>query len=165
MIFVCPLSALDEALTRSGAKSMIAFGGPEAECDGPAQIERHLALRFNDIAEPRDGLQAPTREHVEQIIDFIDKWDQRTPALFQCWMGISRSTAGAAIALARLNPDPQPHEIASRLRAASPTATPNLLMIRWADDIFGFDGRFSKAIMDIGRGATAAEGKLFSLEL
>jgi len=164
-IVVCPLSALDEKLKTDGARTMIAFSGPEAVIERPAQIDSYLALQFNDIAEPRDGLQEPTREHVEKIINFINHWDQNTPALFQCWMGISRSTAAAAIAFAVLRSDIAPDEIASRLRAASPQATPNPLMVRRADDILGFDGRFSKAIADIGRGTTAAEGKPFSLEL
>jgi len=164
-IFVCPLSALDETLRTSGTRSMIAFGGPEAKLEHPTQIDRYLALQFNDIDEPRDGLQEPTREHVEQVIDFIDDWDQRTPILLQCWMGISRSTAAAAIALARLRCDLEPQEIANRLRTASPTATPNPLMIHWADELLELDGRFTKAIADIGRGAAASEGVSFSLAL
>lgn len=144
---------------------MIAFGGPDAVFRCPEPIDRYLALRFNDIVEPRDGLQEPTREHTEQIIQFIDHWDQSSPVLFQCWMGVSRSTAAAAITLAALLPDMAPNDIASRLRAASSTATPNPLMVRWADDILGWGGRFSKAIAGIGRGATAAESVPFSIEL
>ena len=53
--------------------------------------------------------------------------------------------------------------IALRLREASPTAYPNRLIIRLADDALGRRGRMVRAIEGIGRGVMATEAVPFSL--
>jgi predicted protein tyrosine phosphatase len=50
------------------------------------------------------------------------------------------------------------------LRAASPHATPNRLIVRLADDLLGRKGRMVEAVTAIGRGADAWEGRVFTLE-
>ena len=44
-------------------------------------------------------------------------------------------------------------------------ATPNPLMIKLADELLQLDGRLSKAIASIGRGAEASQGQPFVLEM
>ena len=83
--------------------------------------------------------------------------------LIHCWAGISRSTAAAYTALCMLRPDSDEEALARELRAASPSATPNRLIVSLADDILGRDGRMVKAIAGIGRGADAFEGTPFIL--
>ncbi len=144
---------------------MVAFGGPEAHFERPPQIENYLALRFNDIAEARPGLQEPKREHVEELLSIARNWDRAKPLILQCWLGVSRSTAAAAIATTFLRPDLEPQAVAAALRAASPVATPNPLMIEHADALLGHKGTFSAAIAAIGRGREAAQGIPFSLDL
>ena len=56
-------------------------------------------------------------------------------------------------------------QIATELRAAAPSATPNARLVAIADDILGRDGRMRGAIERIGRGADAFEGTPFSLRL
>ena len=80
-----------------------------------------------------------------------------------CWAGISRSTAAAYTALCAINPDVSEELIALRLREASPTAYPNRLIIRLADDALGRRGRMVRAIEGIGRGVIATEAVPFSL--
>jgi predicted protein tyrosine phosphatase len=82
-----------------------------------------------------------------------------------CWAGISRSTAGAYIAVCALRPERDEGEIAERLRALSPSATPNARLVALADEILGRGGRMSAAIERIGRGADAFEGKPFRFDL
>lgn len=144
---------------------MIAFGGPEADFEWPAQIDHHLALRFNDIAEARPGLQEPRAGHIGEILSVARGWDRKSPILLQCWMGISRSTAAAAIIAMSLRPDLAPQTVAAALRNASPMATPNPLMIAHADTLLGLRGGFSAAIASIGRGEHAAQGIPFFLDL
>ena len=85
--------------------------------------------------------------------------------LVHCWAGISRSTAAAYImACDRLGPGKE-GLVAKRLRAASPTATPNPLMIRLADEALARDGAMSRAIAHIGRGEVAEAGTPFDLNL
>jgi predicted protein tyrosine phosphatase len=83
--------------------------------------------------------------------------------VIHCWAGISRSTAAALISLCSLNPETSEELIALRLRAASPTAYPNRLMIRLADAALGRKGRLIDAVEAMGRGLAAAEARPFSL--
>ena len=80
-----------------------------------------------------------------------------------CWAGISRSTAAAYTALCSINPDVPEDLIAERLRRASPTAYPNRLMIRLADQALGREGRMVRAIEAIGRGVVASEAVPFAI--
>lgn len=80
-----------------------------------------------------------------------------------CWAGISRSTAAAFTALCSLNPSVPEELIAAHLRAASPTATPNRLIVRLADAELGRNGRMVAAVERIGRGVPAHEALPFSI--
>jgi predicted protein tyrosine phosphatase len=84
--------------------------------------------------------------------------------LIHCWAGISRSTAAAYTALCLFRPGAAEEELAFELRAASPSATPNKLIVSLADDVLGRNGRMVKAIAKIGRGADAFEGTPFILK-
>lgn len=165
-IHVCPLSDLDATLAASGARRMVSLMGPGKAQARPAQIDDgFLALEFHDIGEPREGLSPPTQEHVAQLLDFFESWDGRSDMLIHCWMGISRSTAAAAIALAQRNSGRDMQALAARLRQASPMATPNPLMISLADEQLQLEGRLKNAIAAIGRGADASQGQPFSLDV
>ena len=96
------------------------------------------------------GCIAPGEEHVEQLIDFALDWGGQGPMVVHCWAGISRSTAAAYTALCAINPGVPEELIALRLREASPTAYPNRLIIRLADDALGRRGRMVRAIESIG---------------
>ena len=92
------------------------------------------------------GCIAPGEEHVGQLIDFALDWGGQGPMVVHCWAGISRSTAAAYTALCAINPEVPEELIALRLREASPTAYPNRLIIRLADDALGRRGRMVRAI-------------------
>lgn len=167
MIIVCPLSRLESLATGNAPGRVISLLGsqtemPELDGYGP---DRHLRLSFNDIPIAREGFVAPAASHIEQLVGFIDEWDRLQPMLIHCWAGVSRSTAAAYIALCHLQPDENEMVLAKRLRAASPSATPNSLMIELADDHLGRDGRMNKAITSIGRGKDAWEGNVFRLSV
>lgn len=125
--------------------------------------DNHLKLSFNDISVPRDGFVPPGNNDIVTFVEFVRDWDQAAPMVIHCWAGISRSTAGAFIARCVLAPDEDEFELAKKLRAASPSATPNWLMVALADEHLGRDGRMSDAVTSIGRGADAWEGNVFQL--
>lgn len=78
-------------------------------------------------------------------------------------------TRGPSHELTIIGPEATPpgteDDIAKRLRTASPTATPNLLMVALADDILKRDGAKVMAVKRIGRGADAMEGVPFDFAL
>jgi predicted protein tyrosine phosphatase len=100
-----------------------------------------------------------------KLLTFIRQWDRTSPMLIHCWAGVSRSTAAGYIATCLLQPERDEEELAWALRKASPSATPNPMLIKLADEALGREGRMRRAIADIGRGADAFEGAPFRLDV
>lgn len=167
MIFVTPLSRLEETVDRSGARRLVTLISGSVVVQRPSVIaeDAHLTLRVNDIVEPADGLVVPAREHVADLLAFAQSWDRTAPLVIHCYAGISRSTAAAYVVAAALAPHEDEGRIAERLRAASPTATPNARLVALADTLLERQGRMIAAIERIGRGEEAFEGMPFSLPI
>jgi len=170
-LYVCSLSRLVETIQHSGARHVASLVNAGMEVPYPLAIPlpQRLYLGFNDIIEEVPGLVAPEKTHVEKLIRFVEDWrrgaSHKTPLVIHCWMGISRSTAGAYISQCALMPERDEEELAQALRAASPQATPNMRLVRFGDDLLARNGRMVRAIETIGRGADTFEGEPFSLPL
>jgi predicted protein tyrosine phosphatase len=168
MIHVCSLARLHETVEHTGARHVVSLLGDEANIERPPAIvpENHLWLRLHDIAEPLNGYIVPDEAHVADLLSFVRRWDRRAPLVVHCYMGISRSTASAFATVCALNPHRAEDGIAEALRAASPTATPNIRIVSLADRLLGRGGRMVAAIETIGRGAfISGEATPFRLEL
>lgn len=166
-IYVCPLSRLSETVAQSGARHVITLINKDTPVPRPAEVEAidHLFLGMHDICDPADGMVCPAEEHVAELLDFVRRWDQRSPIVVHCFAGISRSTAAAFSAYCAVRPDLDEEAIAGRLRSRSPEATPNGRVIGLADGLLRRDGRMVRAVQAIGRGADAYEGSVFALHL
>jgi predicted protein tyrosine phosphatase len=164
MIIVCPLHAAPALVQSSKASHAISLLSPETAFPNFITLpaERHLKLSLHDIAEHLPGMDAPRMTDAERLIEFIQDWDTVQPMLIHCWAGISRSTASAYAAMCMLRKESEEH-LAWELRTASPSATPNPLLIEHVDALLGRNGRMIAAIKAIGRGAEAFEGKPFRL--
>ena len=165
MIYVCPMTKVDETVTSAGARRLVTLLNGGTPFERPVSIvpTNHLFLSMNDIVEDHPEMVAPARDHVETLLDFVRGWDRATPLVINCFAGISRSTASAYITAAALNPQRDEGELAWTLRRLSPSATPNARLVRHADAILGRNGRMISAIEAIGRGADAFEGAPFAL--
>ena len=64
-----------------------------------------------------------------------------------------------------LQPERDEREVAWAIRRASPTATPNIRIVTFADAMLQRKGRMVAAVEAIGRGALADEGVPFRLDL
>ncbi len=166
-LHVSSLSKLNETVAAVGASHVVTLINAATLVETPPGIavERHLMLAMSDITAEMDGHVIPASEHVERLLGFVRDWDRQHPIVVHCWAGISRSTAGAYIAVCALRPNRDEGEIAERLRALSPSATPNARLVALADDLLGREGRMRAAIERIGRGADAFEGKPFRFDL
>ncbi|WP_333898795.1 tyrosine phosphatase family protein [Agrobacterium pusense] len=167
-IVVSPLGRIAEMAVKHKAREMVTLIAREQTFHRPAVIaaERHLTLAMNDISFKGTGnLIAPDDAHVLKLIEFAHEWDQTAPLLIHCWMGVSRSPAAAVIAALSLYPDQDETELAVRLRAASPYATPNARIIAIGDRLLGRKGRLEAAIKAIGRGADTDGNVPFVLPL
>jgi predicted protein tyrosine phosphatase len=165
MIIVCPLHAAPALVSAHKASHAISLLSPETPFPylGLAG-NRHLQLSLHDIAAPSPGMAAPHSVDAQKLVAFIEGWDTKNPMLIHCWAGISRSTASAFTALCMKRSDDE-EALAWELRQASPSATPNPLLIAHVDALLGRNGRMVAAIRSIGRGEDAFEGVPFELQV
>jgi len=164
-IYVTPLGALAATLKISRCSNMICLMGPGKTPPRPAQLtDQYLALEFHDIAVAQDGCSLASIAQIKQLIEFFRSLDPAHDVVIHCWMGISRSTAAAAIGCAAINSSLTAETIAQALRYASPVATPNPHMIMLADGLLNMNGSLITQIAKIGRGDEAREGIPFILD-
>jgi predicted protein tyrosine phosphatase len=166
-VYVCSLARIGSTVAQTGASHLVTLINAGTPVERPASIpdERHLFLAMNDILEPLEGMTPPGADHVETLLDFVQGWNGEKPIVVHCFAGISRSTAAAFITVCALRPERDEAEIASLIRKGSASATPNLRLVRLADERLGRNGRMVRAIESIGRGHDAFEGHPFSLKL
>jgi predicted protein tyrosine phosphatase len=112
-----------------------------------------------------DGFVAPSDSHIEQVLNFVRNWDRNAPLVVHCYAGISRSTASAFAAACALNPHRDEFSIARQIRAASPIASPNRLIVSLADKALGREGRMLRALDEMGPGSMLVEGRPFRIDL
>ncbi len=166
MIIVCPLHAAPALVKDHGASHAISLLSPESPWPvfPTLAADRHLKLTLHDITAAAPGMSEPRMPDAERLVDFVRTWDASAPLLIHCWAGISRSTASAFTALCMFRDEPE-DKLAWELREASPSATPNRLLISHVDTLLGRQGRMVEAIDAIGRGAEAFEGTPFQLKV
>ena len=166
-LHVCSLARIETEIARTGARSLVTLLSPGTPVARPEPIaeQRHLNIAMSDILDHLPGQVRPEMHHLDALLDFVESWDRREPMLIHCYAGVSRSTASAYIAVCQLSPHRDEQEVARALRAASPTATPNLRFVALADERLSRGGRMVAAIEAIGRGRECLEGEPFALEL
>ena len=167
MIVVCSLARLSETVKHHGARHVVSLLADRDKvfCPDGVEKENHLWLGMDDIADEIEGMTAPGEQHVIRLIEFLKRWDRKDPLVVHCFAGISRSSAAAFIAACVSEPKMDEAELARRIRAASPTASPNPRLVALADRHLGREGRMVKAVAEIGTGHMAYEAEPFVLVL
>jgi predicted protein tyrosine phosphatase len=167
MIHVCSLAALPETVKATGASHILTVMAKVDQVQRPQSVlaANHLKVQVDDITEHMDGFLAPNESHIEQVLNFVRGWDRSAPMVVHCYAGISRSTASAFAAVCMLNPHRDEISIARQIRAASPIASPNRLMVSLADKALGRDGRMLRALDEMGPGSMTVEGRPFRIDL
>jgi len=167
MIHVCSLAALPDTVKATGASHILTVMAKVDQVLRPESVleANHLKVAMDDITEEIDGFVAPCDSHIEQVLNFVRGWDRGAPLVVHCYAGISRSTASAFAAVCALNPHRDEIAIARQIRAASPIASPNRLIVSLADKALGREGRMLRALDEMGPGSMTAEGRPFRIEL
>jgi predicted protein tyrosine phosphatase len=167
MLHVCSLAALPETVKVTRASHVLTVMANVEQVQRPASVlpANHLKISMDDITEHMDGFVAPSEDHVERVLAFVRSWDRAAPLVVHCYAGISRSTASAFAAACMLNPHKDEVAIARQIRAASPIAQPNRLIVGLADRMLGRDGRMLRALDEMGPGSMMVEGRPFRVEI
>ena len=167
MIHVCSLAALPETVRLTGASHVLTVMANVEQVQRPHSVlaANHLKVSMDDITEQLDGFVAPSELHIEKVLNFVRGWDRNAPMVVHCYAGISRSTASAFAAVCLLNPHRDEIEIARQIRAASPIASPNRLIVGLADKALGREGRMLRALDEMGPGSMTVEGRPFRIDL
>jgi predicted protein tyrosine phosphatase len=167
MIHVCSLAALPDTVKATGASHVLTVMANVAQVQRPESVlpANHLKVQMDDITEQMDGFVAPNDSHIIQVLNFVRGWDRRAPLVVHCYAGISRSTASAFAAACMLNPQRDERIIARQIRAASPIASPNRLIVMLADKALGREGRMLRALDEMGPGNMMVEGRPFRVDL
>jgi predicted protein tyrosine phosphatase len=167
MIHVCSLAALPDTVKATGASHVLTVMANVAQVQRPESVleVNHLRVQMDDITEHMDGFLAPSDSHIEQVLNFVRGWDRNAPLVVHCYAGISRSTASAFAAACMLNPHRDEISIARQIRAASPIASPNRLIVSLADRALGREGRMLRALDEMGPGSMLVEGRPFRVDL
>ena len=167
MIHVCSLAALPETVRRTGASHVLTVMANVEQVARPVSVlpANHLKVSMDDITEEMDGFTAPSEAHIEQVLNFVRGWNRSAPLVVHCYAGISRSTASAFAAACMLNPHRDEISIARQIRAASPIASPNRLIVSLADKALGREGRMLRALDQMGPGSMSVEGRPFRVDL
>lgn len=108
----------------------------------------HLLLSFHDICEPFEDLKCPTKADVKRIVKFAARLEARHEVIVHCAAGISRSSAAALTIIAsQLVPSKKAAEAAVlKLLKVKEAVHPNRMMVGFADELLGYDGRLSEAV-------------------
>jgi predicted protein tyrosine phosphatase len=167
MIHVCSLAALPETVRATGATHVLTVMANVDQVQRPNSVleANHLKVSMDDITEHIDGFVAPNDWHIEQVLSFVRAWNRSAPLVVHCYAGISRSTASAFAAACALNPHRDEMSIARQIRAASPIAQPNRLIVTLADKALGREGRMVRALEAMGPGNLTIEGRPFRVDL
>jgi predicted protein tyrosine phosphatase len=167
MIHVCSLADLSETVRLTRASHILTVMGKVDQVQRPASVleANHLKVSMDDITEAMEGFVPPSEAHIEQVLAFVRGWDRAAPLVVHCYAGVSRSTASAFAAACALNPNRDELVIAKQIRAASPTASPNRLIVTLADKALGRDGRMVRALDAIGPASMMVAGQPFRVDL
>ncbi|HUO89472.1 MAG TPA: hypothetical protein VMU08_09885 [Rhizomicrobium sp.] len=166
-ILVTPLSAVPDVIRNHRPSHLVTLLSPEHMIDTPEGIpnDRHLRLGVNDIVDVSAGENPPAMSHIEELLYFSRSWPADDPILVHCWAGISRSMAASYVILCdRLGRGSELYA-AQAIRNRAPHAYPNALLVRYADEALGRQGRMIEAIRSIGAGTMVAEGEIVEFPL
>ena len=102
---------------------------------------------FDDIEEPIEGYVHPTHEAVQEILEFTATCQDGDSLLVHCHAGISRSTAVAFAAVCAMEGPGRESIALSMIRNIRPGMNPNLLIVHFADAIYGRGGAMTREVI------------------
>ncbi len=149
MLIVSSLAGATEAYARYRPAQVISLLSEEEAAPHFRDLvaDRHLLL-YVARESCAASLSRAARDRARDLVRFAKGWDGQGDILIHCNRGVARSTAAAFIILCAREPETAEAALMKRLRAAAPHADPCPLLIDYADEILGRDGRMADALDD-----------------
>jgi predicted protein tyrosine phosphatase len=114
----------------------------------------HLSL-YVERETCADAINAAARQRAAELVKFVEAWNGEGDILVHCNRGIARSTAAAFIIMCMRSPKSSEAALARAVRKAAPFADPCPLLVSYADEVLGRDGRMIEAIEDLSAPSTS----------
>lgn len=131
-------------------------GDPTPKPEGFGGV--HWRIEFNDIISQEEAIEfdaiLPELQDVQQVLDYADICQKASLVepvhlLVHCMAGVSRSTAAAYAMIAGLFGQGRENDALQHILAIRPQASPNPLMVKYADSILGRKGKLLEAIVSV----------------
>jgi predicted protein tyrosine phosphatase len=168
--FKITICGIDELVDHSAAQvthvlSLLDPSTPEPGAFGAYGEHARLELRFHDVIEEHvPGYDSPQPAHIEKLLVFGLDLMKEPPGtahlLVHCHMGISRSTAAAALLLAQARPDWSGQRIMAEIASVRSEAWPNLRMIEIGDKMLDRGGDLVGAVRARHRALATAQPQI-----
>jgi len=152
---VCGIDEIDK-FAGNNVTHLISIDDPGAPTETPEWFRGiHWHLVFQDVETVKQAKQfralGPTIHDVKQIIEFGETCltaskTKRVHLLIHCMAGVSRSTAAAFAILCMIHGKGSEPESLEHLLAIRPDALPNRLVVKYADQLLGRDGKMLEAL-------------------
>lgn len=150
MLIVSSLAGAAEVYARRRPDRVISLlSEEEASPTFPGLEPDKRLLLYVDRESCAATIARAASARAKEIIDFAGAWNGEGDILIHCNRGVSRSTAAAFIVMCMKEPATSERELMARLRAAAPHADPCPMLVSYADEILGRDGRMSDAVDDL----------------
>jgi predicted protein tyrosine phosphatase len=147
---VCGLHELDTACNPHATHvlSILDPGMPQPAPFAGWPAHARLELRFDDVIEETPGFEAPTTDHIAQVLEFGRSLQSERDGhlLVHCYAGISRSAASMYLLLAQARPDRAPAELLAEVARIRPQIWPNLRMVELGDAALGRNGALTEPL-------------------
>ena len=168
--FKITICGIDELIDHSAARvthvlSILDPNTPEPAAFGSYGEHARLELRFHDVIEEHvAGYNSPQPHHIEKLLafglDLMKEPEGTAHLLVHCHMGISRSTAAAALLLAEARPDWSAQQVMAEIAGVRSKAWPNLRMVEIGDEMLGRGGDLVRAVRARHRALAMAQPQI-----
>lgn len=156
MIIVCSLEDFDSVCESVKPSHAISVIDPGFAPQTPKCVKNHLKLGFDDIVNINPDNQIfrlnsdstpqlpPNKKHTDEIINFVNSWNEISPIVVHCWCGVSRSMATAAYIMCKADSSDIDTNI-KYIRSIAPHANPNKILINLFEKSLNLDKKISLA--------------------
>ncbi len=166
MLIVSSLAGAPEAYKQRKPTRVISLLSEEETApDFPGLDPSAHLLLYVEQESCAASISRAARARSTEIIEFVRRWDGKGDILVHCNRGVSRSTAAAFIIMCIMEPLTAEAVLMQRLRRAAPHADPCPLLVNYADEILGRDGRMTDALDDLCPPCAAISAPLAILPL